>query len=141
MAFLIDTNVLSELRRGRQCDARVRAWALSARHAQHWISVLSLGEIRKGIERLRKKSPDQCPAFENWLSVIETRHAGNILPITDEIADQWGRLQARQSMPVIDSLLAATALVHQLILVTRNIADFSASGATLLNPFLFDFTA
>ena len=136
MAFLIDTNVLSELRKGRRCDARVRAWALSARHAQHWISVLSLGEIRKGIELLRKKSPAQCPAFEKWLTLIETRYAGNILPVTDVIADQWGRLQAKRSMPVIDSLLAATALVHQLTLVTRNTADFAASGAAMLNPFL-----
>jgi len=136
MAFLIDTNVLSELRKGRRCDARVRAWALSAKHAQHWISVLSLGEIRKGIELLRNKSPDQCPAFEKWLAMIETHYAGNILPVTDAIADQWGRLQAKQSMPVIDSLLAATALVHQLTLVTRNTTDFTASGAALLNPFL-----
>jgi len=136
MAFLIDTNVLSELRKGRQCDAKVWAWALSARHAQHWISVLSLGEIRKGIELLRKKSPGQCPAFEKWLTRIETDYAGNILPVTDGIADQWGRLQAKQSMPVIDSLLAATAVVHQLTLVTRNTIDFTASGAVLLNPFL-----
>jgi len=136
MAFLIDTNVLSELRKGRRCDARVRAWALSAKHAQHWISVLSLGEIRKGIELLRNKSPDQCPAFEKWLAMIETHYAGNILPVTDAIADQWGRLQAKQSMPVIDSLLAATALVHQLTLVTRNTTDFTASGTALLNPFL-----
>ncbi len=136
MAFLIDTNVLSELRKGSRCDAKVRSWASSARHAQHSISVLSLGEIRKGIELLRKKAPDQCPAFEKWLTAIETRYAGNILPVTNEIADQWGTLQARQSMPVIDSLLAATALVHQLTLVTRNTADFTASGATLLNPFL-----
>jgi hypothetical protein len=136
MAFLIDTNVLSELRKGRQCDANVRAWAISANHAQHWISVLSLGEIRKGIELLRRKSPAQCPAFERWLSAIETNYSGCILPITDAIADQWGRLQVRRSMPVIDSLLAATALVHQLIIVTRNTADFACSGATVLNPFL-----
>ena len=136
MAFLIDTNVLSELRKGHRCDAKVRAWALSAKHAHHSVSVLSLGEIRKGIELLRNKAPDQCPAFEKWLTALETRYAGNILPVTNEIADQWGRLQAKRAMPVIDSLLAATALVHQLTLVTRNTADFTATGATLLNPFL-----
>jgi len=135
MAFLIDTNVLSELRKGRQCDAKVREWAVSNSHAQHWISVLSLGEIRKGIELLRKKSPSQCAGFERWLFSIESNYAGCILPITDAIADEWGRLQALKSMPVIDSLLAASALVHKLTVVTRNTGDFTGFGAMVLNPF------
>lgn len=136
MAFLIDTNVLSELRKVSQCDAKVRAWALSNSHAQHWISVLSLGEIRKGIELLRKKSAAQCPAFEQWLITIEASYSGCILPITEPISDQWGRLQAKQSMPAIDCLLAATAMVHKLTVVTRNTKDFKAAGVPVLNPFL-----
>jgi predicted nucleic acid-binding protein len=136
MAFLLDTNVLSELRKGLKCDAKVRAWAVSSRHAQHWISVLSLGEVRKGIELLRKKSPSQCPAFESWLIQLETTYDGCILTVTDAIADEWGRLQAKQTMPVVDSLIAATALVHKLTIVTRNTNDFAPSGANLLNPFL-----
>lgn len=135
MAFLIDTNVLSELRRAKKCHPGVRAWALSSIHAQHWISVLSLGEIRKGIELLRRKSPAQCPAFERWLHAVETSYSGCILPVTDAISDEWGRLQAQQTMPVIDSLLAATARVHKLTIVTRNTADFAASGAAVMNPF------
>lgn len=135
MSFLLDTNVLSELRRGRKCNPNVHTWAESTRSAQHWISVLSLGEIRKGIELLRRKSPDLCPAFESWLVEIETSYNGFILPITDAIADRWGHLQAKQTMPGIDALIAATAHVHHLTVVTRNTADFAASGVSVLNPF------
>ncbi len=137
MAFLIDTNVLSELRKGRLCDPKVRAWALSTTHAQHWISVLSLGEIRKGIELLRKKSPAQCPAFERWIATVEANYEGCIFTVSEAIADQWGRLQAKQTMPAIDSLLAATALVHNLTVVTRNTKDFKAAGVPVVNPFLY----
>lgn len=135
MAFLLDTNVLSELRKGAKANPKVRQWAASVVQSRHFISALSLGEIRKGIELLRKKSPSQCPVFEQWLGSLEVDYDRDILPVTVEIADCWGRLTARQTLPVTDGLLAATALVHDLTVVTRNMGDFARTGAKLLNPF------
>lgn len=124
MPYLLDTNVLSELRRGKKCDARVRAWARAASREQHFISVLSLGEIRKGIEILRRKSPAQCPSFEKWLDRLIVDYEETLLAISEEVADRWGRLNAESSQPVIDSLIAATALEFDLIVATRNVGDF-----------------
>lgn len=135
MAYLLDTNVLSELRKGSRCDERVRAWAVSVQSERHCISVLSLGEIRKGIEILRRKAPDQCPAFERWLCTIQVEYAGDILPVTEAVADRWGHLMAEQTLPVLDSLIAATALEHRLVVATRNTQDFLTTGVALVNPF------
>ena len=135
MGYLLDTNVLSELRKGSRCDERVRAWAISARGERHCISILSLGEIRKGIEILRRKAPDQCPAFEQWLMLIQAEYSREILPVTEEIAGRWGRLMAEQTLPVLDSLIAATALEHGLVVATRNTQDFTATGVAVVNPF------
>lgn len=136
MAFLLDTNVLSELRRGSKCDPRVRSWAKSLGGQSCYISVLSLGEIRKGIEVLRRRSPDQVSAFENWLENLMTGYEEFILPVTEEVADQWGRLNAKQIQPVVDSLLAATAIHFRLIIATRNLADFP-DEVPKLNPWAF----
>ena len=100
-----------------------------------FISVASLGEVRKGIEILRRKAPDQCRAFEAWLERLKSRAEYQILPITEEIADRWGVMMARQTLPAIDSWIAATALEHDLILATRNLADFQAAGVEMVNPF------
>ncbi len=135
MAWLLDTNVLSEIRKGPKCNVKVRKWALSTTKDRHFISVLSLGEIRKGIELLRKKAPSQCPAFERWFMQIQTNYARETLPVSEEIADRWGRLMAVRTLPVIDSLIAATALTHDLVLVTRNTDDFAGINVRLLNPF------
>ncbi|MEM9480477.1 MAG: type II toxin-antitoxin system VapC family toxin [Verrucomicrobiota bacterium] len=132
---MLDTNILAELRKGERCDERVRKWAESVSRERHFVSVLSLGEIRKGIEILRRKSPDQCSAFEKWLTRLEEDYEDDILPVTPQIADRWGRMQAQQSLPVIDSLLAATSEEFKLIVVTRNIADFERTGVECLNPF------
>ena len=135
MPYLLDTNILSELRRGQRCDPKVAEWAHSTSADRHCISALSLGEIRKGIEILRRKSPQQCPAFENWLLTLQTEYEADILPITDRISDQWGHMMAQQTLPVIDGLLAATALSHGLTVATRNVADFKNSGVNMVNPF------
>ena len=135
MAYLLDTNILSELRKGSRCDERVRAWAVSVRGERHCISVLSVGEIRKGIEILRRKAPDQCPAVEQWLSLIQAEYSREILPVTEAISERWGRLMAEQTLPVFDSLIAATALAHGLVVATRNTQDFTASGVAVVNPF------
>ena len=135
MPYLLDTNILSELRRGQRCAPKVAEWAHSTRSDRHCISVLSLGEIRKGIETLRRKSPQQYPAFENWLLTLQTEYEADILPITDAISDQWGQMMAQQTLPVIDGLLAATALTYGLTVATRNVADFKNLGVNLVNPF------
>lgn len=136
MPYLLDTNVLSELRRGRKCDRRVRAWARATSRDRHFISVLSIGEIRKGIEILRRKSPQQCPAFENWLDRLLTDYEDAVLPISEEVADRWGRLNAERSQPVIDSLIAATALEFEVTVATRNTGDFPPE-VTGVNPWKF----
>ena len=135
MPYLLDTNVLSELRKGARGDARVRAWAASVRGERHCVSVLSLGEIRKGIERLRRTTPEQCEVFERWLGRLTADYAGDIIEVHDGMADRWGRLEADRSRPVIDGLLAATALECGLTIATRNTKDFAGTGVKLVNPF------
>ena len=135
MAFLLDTNVLSEMRKGSRCDRHVQNWAAGARRERHFISVLSLGEIRKGIELLRRKNPRQYPPFERWLARLQSDFAADTLLVSEEIADRWGRMMAERTLPVIDGLLAATAMEHGLTLVTRNVRDFSGRGVTVVNPF------
>ncbi len=136
MAYLLDTNVLSELRKADRCNANVLVWAKCIPASQLWISVLSLGEIRKGIESLRRKDTPQCVMLERWLDIVELEFENRILPVTEAIADEWGRLQARQPMAIVDSLIAATAEVHHLCVATRNAKDFKAAGVPVVNPFL-----
>ena len=135
MPYLLDTNVLSELRKGMRGDERVRAWAQAVSGGRHFVSVLSLGEIRKGIERLRRKTPEQCEVFERWLERLSVDYAGDIIEVNDAIADHWGRLEASRTRPVIDGLLAATALEFGLNIATRNTRDFAGTGVKLVNPF------
>jgi predicted nucleic acid-binding protein len=134
-AWLIDTNVLSELRKGARIHPNVLRWAESTLKDQHFISVLSLGEIRRGIELLRRRSPDQCPAFERWLGRLQADYDRAILPISEDVADRWGHLMALRTLPVIDGLLAATALVHGLTIATHNTGDFLVPGLSTVDPF------
>lgn len=133
--YLLDTNVLSELRKGRRCDPAVRRWAGATAKDRHCISVLSFGEIRKGIETLRRRSPDQCPAFERWLERLGNDYGQDVLPLSASVIDRWGRLAAERSLPVIDGLLAATALEFRLTVATRNTKDFEGTGVEVVNPF------
>ena len=138
MSYLIDTTVISELRR-KQPDANVVAW-FAARSVQSlFLSVLTLGEIRKGIESLGNASVDALrrQALSDWLEVdLPTFFLGRILSVDLPVSDRWGHLQAhaRRPLPAIDSLLAATALHHNLTLVTRNESDFAGFGLNLINP-------
>lgn len=135
MAWLLDTNILSEIRKGKKADAKVRQWFHSIAGERAYISVLSLGEIRKGIELLKKRSPQRYAELEQWLNQIQELYEEDILPVSEDIADQWGRMTAQRTLPVIDELLAATAVVHRLTLATRNIRDFQGCGVRLFNPF------
>lgn len=135
MGFLIDTNVLSELRKKERANTGVQHWFAGVAGESLYLSVLVVGEVRNGIERLRRRDSVAADNLERWLSKVQTDMAGKILPVTTSIADRWGRLNAPDPLSVIDSLLAATALEHDLILVTRNVDDVKRTGVKLLNPF------
>ena len=133
--YLLDTNVISEVRKGVRGDARVTAWYAAARNDDLFISVLVVGEIRKGVERVRPRDPRQADALERWLEELMHSFADRILPIDSRIADVWGRTNAVRQIPVVDGLLAATARAHDMTLVTRNTSDVDGLGARVLNPF------
>ncbi len=134
MSYLVDTNVLFELRR-KEPNPRVVAWFEEQPATTLYISVLTLGEIQKGIEALRKSK--RKLKLLDWLDTeLPAFFAGRILPIDEEVADRWGRLLAAagRPLPAIDSLLAATALTHGLALVTRNVDDFPHPDLEIINP-------
>ncbi len=133
--FLLDTNVLSELRKGRRCDAGVRNWIESTSADQLFVSVLVLGEIRKGIERIRTRDQNQARALEQWLRKLSGDFSEHLLPVDERVADRWGRLGWQQPVPTLDALLAATALVHDLTVVSRDQEGFAKTGVRLVNPF------
>ena len=135
MGYLIDTNILSELQKVERADSGVRAWYAKTRSEDLYLSVLVLGEVRQGIERLRRRDPDQAQRLEQRMAIIQARMEGRILPVSNAVAERWGRNNVPDALPVIDGLLAATALEHGLTLVTRNVRDVQRSGAQLLNPF------
>lgn len=135
MSFLLDTNVVSETFRGRNCNVRVAQWLEATEDRDLFISVLVVGELRKGAERLRSRDLHRAQKTEAWVAVLQEQYALRILPITSAVAEEWGRMSATRDLPVVDSLMAATARVHGLTVVTRNTADFDGLGVSLLNPF------
>lgn len=135
MGYLIDTNVISELQKSRRTDKNVQAWFDKTPENEMFLSVLVVGEIRLGIERLRRRDVEQALVLEQRLLTLQSKMAGHILPVTQAITNRWGIINAGDPLPIIDSLLAATAIEHDLVLVTRNISDVERSGARLLNPF------
>jgi len=137
MNYLVDTDVLSELRKrdkGRTHPGVV-AWIESVPDESLHVSVLTLGEIRRGVERLRRRDPVQAEVLGRWLGTVQRDYRDRIVPVTGEVAEEWGRLYASEPLPVVDGLLAATARVHRWTLVTRNTADVTRTGVLLLNPF------
>jgi len=135
VSFLIDTNVISELRRGERCDGNVTAWWRSVDEGDLYLSALVVGELRKGIEIVRRKDPAKADALQAWLAAIIAAFADRILPIDNAISEEWGRMSALRTVTVVDGLLAATARVHDITLVTRNAADVIGLGAKVLDPF------
>jgi predicted nucleic acid-binding protein len=133
--YLLDTNIVSELRKGGRADPNVIAWFQTIREDELYLSVLVLGEVRSGVERVRPRDPGQAEALERWLLALKSDHADRILPVTGGIADRWGRLSAGDPPSVVDCLMAATALENDLTLVTRNVSDVRRTGVKLLNPF------
>lgn len=137
MKYLLDTNVLSETRKPRG-DEGVKRWISSASAADLYLSALAIGEVRRGIERLKRRDPHQAEVYEAWLGAVLSSYADRIIPVDAEIADEWGRMSVPDPVPVVDGLMAATAKVRGMTFVTRNTADVARTGARLLNPFETD---
>jgi toxin FitB len=129
--YLVDTNVVSEARRGSKPAV---AWLRSVDPASVHLSTLTLGEIKRGIALKQKSDPKAAGHLAEWLRKLRHDHADRILPVTDPISVEWGRIAAIRPRGDIDGLIAATAIVHDLTLVTRNFADFEDTGASVVNP-------
>ena len=135
MSFLLDTNIVSELRRGQAANAGVVAWFDDRPARELYLSVVTVGEIRQGIEQLRAKDARQATALDQWMTGLVQFYEDRLLYVDGDVAQEWGRLRAARATPVVDALLAATARVHDLTLVTRNVRDFSRLPVRVLNPF------
>ncbi len=134
--FLLDTNVISEIRKGRHSNPEVSNWYAGVDEPQLFISSLTIGEVRRGIELVRRRGDSpQANALEAWLETVMQQYAGRVLTVDAAVADTWGQLSAIRPVPVIDGLLAATAIVHDMTLVTRNVSDVAGLGVRLLDPF------
>jgi toxin FitB len=132
---LVDTNVIAELRKGPRANARVRAWFDDLDPDAIVLSVLTIGEIRKGIDNLHRRDVDAARVLDRWLRRLVIDYDERILPIDMAVAEEWGRLNVPDPIPVIDGLLAATAKVHGLTLATRNVKDVVRTGVSVVNPF------
>jgi toxin FitB len=135
VSFLLDTNVISELRKGKRANAAVLAWVNQVDDSELYLSALVIGELRQGIERLRRRDPTAAQGLERWLTRLVMDYADRIIPIDTAVAELWGRLNVPDPLPAIDGLLAATAIVRGYTLVTRNTSDVESTGVELLNPF------
>lgn len=135
MSFVLDTNIVSEPRKGRRADANVMRWFSSVRTEELYISVLVIGEIRQGIEELRRRDPLQASHLESWLVGLRRGYADRILPVDLDAAEEWGRMNVPDPISTRDGLMAATAKVRNMTFVTRNTADVARTGVRLLNPF------
>ena len=133
--YLLDTNIISEICKGPRCHPNVAAWYSNLEEESLYLSVLILGEIRKGIEGLRRRDAGKANELDLWLEQLQTSFQSQILPVDIAISQEWGRLSSLYTVPVIDGLLAATATAHGLVLVTRNTRDFADFGIQLINPF------
>ena len=137
MSYLLDTNVLSEVRKPAP-SASVEAWFRTVPSSKLYLSVLVIGEIRQGVESLTRRDPARAAPLDRWLGDLVRRFADRTVPITVEVAELWGRLCVPDPLPTVDGLLAATALVRGWTLVTRNTADVRRTGVQLLDPFTED---
>ena len=129
--YLVDTNVISDARRK---IPQALSWLESIPPDEVFLSIVTLGEIARGIAQKQRTDPRAAQVFERWLARLRTTHKARILPITDVIAIEWGRLAAERPRGDADGLSAATAIVHGLTVVTRNVRDFADTGVPCINP-------
>jgi toxin FitB len=133
--FLLDTNVISEIRKHDRAHPNVVRWVNRTPVDEIGTSVIVLAEIHRGIELKRRRDAEQANTLDRWFVQMRTQLGNRVLPIDEPIAESWAVLSVPDPLPLIDGLLAATAKVHGLILVTRNIADIARTGVLLLDPF------
>lgn len=137
--YLVDTDVVSEGRKGNGADAGVRAFFRQASLDDEplYLSAITIGELRRGVETIRHRGDiEQADRLERWLQLVVEQYGEAILVFDDEIAQVWGRLRVPHPENALDKQIAATALIHDLTVVTRNVADYARTGVRLLNPFL-----
>lgn len=135
MSFLLDTNIISETRKASRMDGGLRRWLSSVDGEDLYISALVLGEIRLGIERLRRRDRIQAEELEHWLGRLRRDYVDKVLTVDAEAAEEWGRINVPDPVSTRDGLMAATALVRGMTFVTRNTSDVERTGVKLLNPF------
>lgn len=135
MSYLLDTNVISELRKGERADAGVTAWFADVAEEEIFLSVLTIGEIRRGIESVRRRDPNSAAALDRWLDLLSEAYGEHVILVDRTIVEEWGRMNVPDPLPVVDGLLAATARVLGLTLVTRNVADVETTEVELFDPF------
>jgi toxin FitB len=136
--YLIDTDVISEIRKGERANPGVRGFFAAATEnaTPLYLSVVTIGELRTGVERLRHRGDAaQAKRLERWLATVTKRYAEAILPLDEETAQVWGRLRVPNPENPLDKQIAATALIHDLAVVTRNTAHFTPTGVRVHNPF------
>lgn len=135
MKFLVDTNVISEIRKRDRAHPGVARWVAAIPVKDIGTSVVVLAEIRRGIELKRRHDAEQARGLDHWYAKMRQGLGDRVLPVTEPIAEMWALLGVPDQVPLVDGLLAATARVHGLTLVTRNVADVARTGVTLLDPF------
>ncbi len=133
--YLLDTNVVSELRKGIRGSAAVRGWLHARQEDELWLSVLVIGELRRGVHLIERRDAASAAAIARWLDGVIDDFGDRILPITSAIAERWATLSVPDPVPVVDGLIAATAAVHGLTVVTRNVADIDRTGVGWVDPF------
>lgn len=135
MKYLVDTNVISEIRKGARCNENVRNWFSGIPEEDIFLSVLTIGEILRGIERIRRRDPQAADALQRWLEERARFYQERMLPVDREVAERWGRFGVPDPVSLLDGLIAATASVHGLTVATRNVADIARTGVPCVNPF------
>lgn len=135
MSYLIDTNVIAELRKGDRADPALRSWFATVADEEIFLSVLTIGEIRRGIEAIRRHDSEAAAALDGWLSRVHRAHRDRILQVSRAVTEEWGRINVPDPLPVVDGLLAATAKVTGLTLATRNVGALKRAGVELVDPF------
>lgn len=136
--FLVDTDVISEARKKQNGNPGVRAFFARAgeQSTELFLSVVTIGELRQGVERIRYRGDrSQAQMLERWLKQLTTAYEDRIIPLDEETAQVWGRLRVPNAENPLDKQIAATALIHDLVVVTRNVAHFASTGVQVLNPF------
>ena len=134
MSYLLDTNVVSELRK-RRANRNVVAWLRQRRPGELFLSVLTIGELRRGVERVRRRDPATANVLAGWLTRTSIEFRDRIVGVDKAIAERWGTLGTRDPVPAVDGLIAATALERNLVVVTRDRKHFERIGVPHLDPF------